>query len=67
MEVPEEHRGRCADDGADEQHDRRERLRVARAGEQQVPDRMDDGRGEGEDESLGRQRYFLIAACNTGR
>jgi hypothetical protein len=42
-------------------------MRVARSGEQQIPHRVDDGRAEREDESLGRQRYTRIDAARTGR
>ncbi len=56
VEVPEEDGHRCADDRPDEQDDHREGVGVARSREQQVPHRVDDGRAERENESLGRQR-----------
>jgi hypothetical protein len=55
MEVPEEDSYRRTDDRPDEQDDHRKRVGVARSGEQQVPDCVDDGRAEREDESFGRQ------------
>jgi len=67
VQLPEEHRCRCADNGADEQDHGSEGLRVARSCKQQVPDRVYDGRNEREDESLGRQVYARIVACSTGR
>ena len=67
VELPEEEAGRSTDDRADEQHERGERLGVACPREQQVPDRMDDGGGQGEDECLGGQGYARIAASSTGR
>jgi len=67
VETPADRRHGRPHDGADEQDDRRERLRVASPGEQQVPDRMDHGRRERECKCLGRQGYLRIAASSTVR
>jgi hypothetical protein len=67
VEVPEEHCSRSADDRSNKQDDDREGMGVARSGQQQVPDRVNDGRAEREDESLGRQRYLRVTATSTGR
>jgi hypothetical protein len=67
VELPEEEADRRADDGADEQYESGESLRVACPREQKVPDRVDEGRGQREGECLSGQIYVRIAASSTGR
>ena len=49
------------DDDSDDQRDRRRRLEVPGAGQEQVPERVDERGAEGEREGGGRHRASLTA------